>query len=389
MNTAEQTNTDFAVPSPLSYPAARLRLGIAYVGVIVLAAIILLMVDLPGSVLIQTLEARFSVFAGVGLLIGLWTLLSLPFDLIGGYLMPRAFKREVGSFSRRLAILVRGAFCHAGFLWMVSAGYLLAAHVGGWALVPVVAVVFLIQQIAGQKSFARLVGDLSESKNAPVESRVVPISFASSREASFSGGIVGWPGNDRIVVAEEWRQKLEPRLYELFVGRRIAAVELGLRRRGVVISFLWNMVGIFGASYLSGLSGGSLAELLDFACITTLWSFAGLLLLPGPTRNAVAAIDRQMLAMGYTREDLAELARVTSDWQDGEKQRPQAVEAIFHPQPSLENRMAALEDGSSGWAAWNVARTTLYLSWSGLGLLSRAVHSNAGRPDLWAMGAVD
>ena len=33
--------------------------------------------------------------------------------------------------------------------------------------------------------------------------------------------------------------------------------------------------------------------------------------------------------------------------------------------------------------AWHLARTALYLSHAGLSLLPRAVHCNAGRPELW------
>jgi hypothetical protein len=35
--------------------------------------------------------------------------------------------------------------------------------------------------------------------------------------------------------------------------------------------------------------------------------------------------------------------------------------------------------------AWHAARTTLFLSWAGFGLLSRAVHCNSGRPEPWAL----
>ena len=34
---------------------------------------------------------------------------------------------------------------------------------------------------------------------------------------------------------------------------------------------------------------------------------------------------------------------------------------------------------------WNTARTALFLSWASLGLLSRAVHCNCGRPALWVL----
>lgn len=367
----------------------RLRLGIVYVGTIVLAVTALLAVDLSGNVALRTWEARHGMFTGVGLLVGLFTLLALPFDVVGGYLLPKAFDREVTTFPRFLASLLKGVANHAGFYWLVGSGYILAAQLGGWILVPFIAMVFLFQQIIAQKAFAGLVGEVSESASATEESRVLPISELSSQEPSFSGGIVGWPGLDRLVMAADWRRQLEPGLYELVVGRRIAAVELGLRRRGVLIAGIWNLLGVFGAAYFTGMTGTTLAELIDFACISTLWSFVGLLILPSLSRSAVAEIDRQILSMGYSREELGKLARVTSEWQDGETRRPEVVETIFHPLPSVENRTAALDRGIAGWAAWNAARMTLYLSWSALGLLSRAVHSNAGRPDLWVMGAVD
>lgn len=388
MHTPKQTSKRCEASTRLSYPTVRLLLGIVYVGSIVLAAIALLVVDLSGNVVLRTWDARYGMFTGVGLLVAIVTLLALPFDLIGGYLLPKAFGRDVPTFPRFVVGLLKGTFNHAGYLWLAGSGYLLAATLGGWALIPVVAAVLIGLQIVFQQTIARLVGNLGESSSASEEPGGLPISELSSRETSFSGGIVGWPGLDRIVVAGNLKH-LGPRLYELFVKRRVVAVELGLRRRGVVLALLWNLAGVIGAAYFSGLSGETLAELIDFACLGTLWSFVGLLILPSLTRNAVAAIDRQMLAMGYARKDLEELARATCDWQDGENERSQAVETIFHPQPSLKNRMDSLEDATSMWSAWNAARMTLYLSWSGLGLLSRAVHSNAGRPDLWAMGAVD
>lgn len=389
MNTAEQVNDRLALSAPLSYPTARLRLGIIYVGLIVLVAAGMLTLELEKSVLLRTVETRLGVFTGLGILLGLVALLSLPFDLIGGYLLPRAFGREVPTFFRTMLGMLRGAFNHAGYLWMTGAVYLFAAQLGGCFVVPVVATIFLIQLLVAQTNLARFVGSLSAGNIPPTESPALPLLFIWSKEESFSGGIVGWPGMEQIVVAERWKRNLPPRLYELFVRRRIAAVEMGLRYRGVVIASVWNLLGITGAAWITGFSGTSLAEVISFICLTTLWSFIALLIMPSLTRNAVASVDRQMLASGCSRDDLAELARITGDWQDGENSRAKAVETIFHPLPSTENRIAALDGRASKWAAWNAARMTLYLSWASLGLLSRAVHSNAGRPDLWAMGAVD
>ena len=45
---------------------------------------------------------------------------------------------------------------------------------------------------------------------------------------------------------------------------------------------------------------------------------------------------------------------------------------------------AAAPDGPRS-GAWHEARTALFLSWAGLGFLSRALHCGAGRPELWVL----
>jgi hypothetical protein len=73
--------------------------------------------------------------------------------------------------------------------------------------------------------------------------------------------------------------------------------------------------------------------------------------------------------------------------QDDELERARGVETIFHPVPAARHRIAALRGeraaGPHAWAAWHAARTALYLSWAGVGLLGRAVHCNLGRPEAW------
>ena len=72
---------------------------------------------------------------------------------------------------------------------------------------------------------------------------------------------------------------------------------------------------------------------------------------------------------------------------DGEHARKPWVEKIFHPTPSTLNR--AQKARRYRWAPWHIARTMLYLSWFSGGLLSRSVHCNVGRPDLWVMTPTD
>ncbi|MEM9791141.1 MAG: hypothetical protein AAF842_12145, partial [Planctomycetota bacterium] len=121
----------------------------------------------------------------------------------------------------------------------------------------------------------------------------------------------------------------------------------------------------------------------------TLWSFLGLLTLPTLSRRAVAQLDRSLLDEGFPPETLAATSRTLNAMQDGEPARPGAVEAIFHPIPSLANRVATPAALPSRFAAWDAARTAVYLSAAGLGLLGRAVHCNAGKPALWVFLPTD
>lgn len=62
------------------------------------------------------------------------------------------------------------------------------------------------------------------------------------------------------------------------------------------------------------------------------------------------------------------------------------LERVFHPVPSVESRLHALDSAARGGAAsWHAARLALYLSGASFGLLSRAVHCNAGGLELRVM----
>ena len=373
--------------SAVSYPLARLRLGICYVGALVLGAIGLLLLDLRASEVFAEITGRLGVIPSVGLLIGIFTLMTFPLDLMGGFVLPRGAGGGAPAFNDWLRAWIRGVFHHSGFLWWAGVCLFAVAPLGAGVVVSAAAGLMILQ-LFFQTALARLVGNLTEDPGV-VDGEERPTLCLRSGDTAFSGGISGLPGWDRIVLPAAWRDRLEPDLWGLLVERRLAVVRLGLRRRGVWTALVWNLVGVWMAAWASGLAGRSVAELVDFAAWSTLWSFVGLLVLPTWSRNAVAVTDRHLLARGRTPEDVARLAGITIGLQDGEEHRSALIERIFHPMPSLNGRLDAAESPVTGPAAWNAARLTLFLSWSSLGLLARAVHSNAGRPDLWVMGPVD
>jgi len=119
----------------------------------------------------------------------------------------------------------------------------------------------------------------------------------------------------------------------------------------------------------------------------TLWSFLGLLVLPSLSRRAVSAADLAAVRGGVDPVGLARTLGTLDAEQEDEPQRNRLVEAVFHPVPSLNRRLRAIERGAAPELPqpWHTARTALFLSWASLGLLSRAVHCNCGRPELWAL----
>jgi hypothetical protein len=119
----------------------------------------------------------------------------------------------------------------------------------------------------------------------------------------------------------------------------------------------------------------------------TLWAFAGVLLLPTPSRAAVFAVDA-LAARAGSAAALAEALPPLDRWQDDEPHRSAGVEVVFHPVPALGVRLARLGAGAGAPVArpaHHLARHALWLGWGTLSPLSRLVHCNVGRPALWAM----
>ena len=76
-----------------SYARARLWVGITGVGSIVLLSLLLLFLGAPTQLFAET-SGLLNEARGVALFLGAIALLALPFDVLGGLLLPRAFGRS-------------------------------------------------------------------------------------------------------------------------------------------------------------------------------------------------------------------------------------------------------------------------------------------------------
>jgi hypothetical protein len=325
--------------------------------------------------------------------------LSVPSDVLGGYYLPRLHGRTNISRARFLAAWLRGVVLHAMVLGLCAAAIIEVAQWGGnWAGIVCFASL-MVSLLLAQSLIARFVGGLKISSvvyaanvlenHIKLPDTAVPITIQSvvfqSTDPGFVGGIVGLPGRERLMLPAAWWNDLTVDVLATQLTRRKGVLATGSRTRGLFVALIWNLVGFIVSSHMPGSSLADAAGLIQCALWFTLWSFVGLLTLPSINRPGVLEADRFALDQGISVTEIAIVISRLDGLQDDEPSRTRWVERIFHPIPSVERRIAALGDAHSSKGAWQCARTTLYLSWACFGFLSRAVHCNAGRPELWVL----
>ena len=328
-----------------SYARARLRLGILCVGTFVVLASSLLATDAPRRLLpVATAWSPADVGWLLGLA-GLYVALSAPFDLVGGRLLETRYGRR--SPVRYARAWARGVAVHAAALVSVALVLLLVGRAGGDGLAVAAAAGLTLALIAGQERFARLIGGVRRDG-----ARLV------SDERAFVGGVLGLPGRDRTLLAAGYDDETA----EVQLLRREAMRRGGGRAAGVALAAAWSI----GTSALTLLvlpgSADSVAGLATASLWATLLSFAGLLLLPTLSRQAVLAADRAALEAGVSLAALERALRRLDARQEDEPSRGALVEAVFHPVPGLDRRLAALGRPRVDRLPrpWNTARLALW-----------------------------
>ncbi len=386
----------------IAYGRMRRWLGIVYVGTLVSACSVVLAFDLAPTIFSASSQPTASLALALTAAILFFSLCSLPFDIVG-FNIERLYGRTTSSLSAFLAKQVAAAFRHGVILLAMA---LIAASVSSvFGLVGLlISSVFLsCCLLAGQLTLAKFYGGFScerapddVARTALEKPRSLPLVLAQADERCFSGGIVGLPFFESIVIPKQWLVQFSPPQLSAELARRNLIVASGGRFRGVLLALVFTNIGVLFAALLTTghftLPLNSVAGLVTMSAAFTLWSFVGLLLLPVFSHYGVYEADRLALESGVDKELLFQvIAKIDADLED-EQERTVAVDTIFHPVPTIAYRIHALEPKqqiNQGMAAWQAARYTIFLSVIGLGLLGRAVHCNAGKPELWAMLPAD
>jgi len=374
------------------YGRARLWLGISSVGTMVTLSTMTLAFGVPFKFQ-PTTDASFgSQVTGLLLFFMIYAMIQFPFDFMGGYWLPKQFGRSHPKLGTYLLSLFRGTVTHGSLLLFTAILIMAAGRYTGVAGTVTAGLVisFLLLRlrvpIASMMSGSALV-------HAPVaksaDDQKLKVTTAASSDEGFTGGIVGVLRPRFQILPMKWREVLGPEGFELAASRRTLAVTTGSWRRGRMVALLFTAVGLLVAAMLVdppqlGTAWGTIQLSLWFS----LWSFLGLLTLPTLSRRGVIEIDERAQAEGYSASLMRANTERLDRLQDGEPMRPSLVETIFHPVPSVENRLEGPRSHHvTGF--WDAARTSIYLSLAGLGLLGRAVHCNCGRPSLWVFLPTD
>lgn len=382
----------------MTYARSRLWLGIFGVGSIVVSTQALLFSGASYSIFSTTHEPSLTDITSLLNFETAFVALMFPLDLIGGLILPRFFGRQDLTARRFFFGWLSGIVLQMTLFLIVGLTIITVGRVGSRS-----AVVLLILIVAtGFLAFQRLLA--IKMTRGPLLRAEAKVGLAMDRacqwglkplhaivvdhtDPGFTGGVVGLPYFESLILPRAWLDQLDTDQLSVAIARRLEALNTGSRTRGILLAVAWIIPGFAIASYLPGAGVTSIAELVTTCLGFTSWTFIGLLVLPTVSRQASYAIDSKVIHRGVPPELLKSMLKTLDRLQDDESTRPALIECIFHPVPSIENRLAFNDDGRP--AAWHAARMMLFLSWSCLGLLARAVHCNVGRPELWVMLPTD
>ncbi|MEM9826977.1 MAG: hypothetical protein AAF958_10335 [Planctomycetota bacterium] len=396
----------------MTYARSRLWLGISGVGCIVVLSSILLVTGLPLKVLPSGTTWSAGDVVALLSMIGLLFAALLPLDLLGGLLLPNRSRPQTITPVAFVTSWIRGVVTQGAMFLAASVLILAGGRAFGLGGATVAVLGLAIMLLAFQLPIAKWTGSLqsvdeSEGKpdgsiskgkssaamDAAVEQtsqwgfKRKPVLILKHQDSGFTGGIVGLPGMESLVIPAVLLEKLSTDQLAVVIARRLEAIQSGGRTRGILLALAWVLGGFVLSASLPGAGVASVGELAMTCLGFTLWTFLGLLTLPTLSRQAAYAIDRTMLDRGATPETLHSAVQTLDRLQDDEPERSAWIETIFHPVPSVNNRRG---EAASQWPiAWHAARMTLFVSWACMGMLVRAVHCNVGRPELWVMLPTD
>jgi hypothetical protein len=353
----------------MTYARSRLWLGITTVGFWVVFCIIALRLNLPN------LAQSYPILLVIPTSILAYIVISFPFDFMGGYSLPKKYNRTSHSFQQWLFSWVKGISAQglcllvlSLVLWQVCSFNQFWTQVLGVIGLQLCLAIF-------QPVFAAWIGQFEKIKKSNGQK------VWKSEDIGFTGGVTAL---GQSIIPEQWQAALDDEQLSWVQQRRDAIAKQPVNLFGVFLAIGFNTAGFITITNLFGLQFQYSSDWMTLVFGFTLWSFLGVLVLPVVSQMAALRLDSENqnnTAPAVITSTVTQLDK----WQDEEPARHPWIQRIFHPLPSVEQRINLIDEpkktSTSGF--WHAARRALYYSWPMMNLINRAVHCNVGRPDLW------
>ena len=379
----------------MTYARSRLILGMSTVGTVVLVCLAVLGFEIYRNFEPVILESVIDQAIALAIILALVFGTLLPFDILGGFILPTKFSKSKTTFQRWFIgylLAVSGQFLSyiiLGVLVVNLASYRPFIATLGFAVLSLLILLIRNTVISCRlKPYSKLDDGLRKAEELarswlPISNQI----FVVNREdIGYTGGIIGFGRRSKILIPRRWLS-FGVDVLATIIARRAIAISSFSHTTGVIIALACNISGFFCANLLASSPISSLAWLIEFIAWFNLWTFLSLLILPTFSRSASSLVDDRLISLKVPKALVIHAAETMNGLQDNERSRSMLIETIFHPIPSVERR--SRERPLLSIKTWQVARTSLFVSWAGLSLLARAVHCNVGRPDLWLLPPSD
>ncbi|MEM6801227.1 MAG: hypothetical protein AAF696_07470 [Bacteroidota bacterium] len=311
-----------------------------------------------------------------------WFVISFPFDIVGGYMLPTRYGRSIDSFGEWLG------------KWIRAAGIqLIYFGLNAWALLGVAELLgiwggigwFAFQMILLGNLQVWVARAIAHFPDKPENDRGRLVLYLDNSDKAFTGGIGGLPGNEVLVMPKYWKDKFSEDLLKLLLSRRHGAIQSKSHGRGFLLAFLWNLILFTLAAFLGGLEASTFESLFWTICWFSLFSLLSLL---GPlifmSRKGVFEMDRWVYYKGGDADILRESFEKTYQLRDLPDAK-RAMASLTQPLPDRDERLKNMQTQQEIKGAWNAAYLSVFLSWAGVNLLSRSLPVLVGRPEIWVL----
>jgi uncharacterized protein YbjT (DUF2867 family) len=202
-------NTDSSpVTAAPRYGRARLWLGISAVGTFVTLATWALFLDLPARIPQRIDLTIWGQARALLAFVLMYAVIQLPFDLLGGYLLPKRFGRAHPPLGSYLVSLARGVTAHAALLFLAAMAILLAGRWGGIAGATAAGLGLSLLLLRVRVALAALMAPLQLRPSEPTLSPLgdsLPVTVAQSPDEGFTGAVVGVLRPRFQIVPARWR----------------------------------------------------------------------------------------------------------------------------------------------------------------------------------------